>query len=184
VARMSTSYTQDDLDQDDEDERNANAQLMTDLKEQVQRAEQASEQYRKQLELMQQRLDETTNEQTAAEERDFQRQTELDKLRAEIKELARQRRELTMTHDSEKRMLLQDRERSSAKEAQLQATISRLNETLRNKGIERSNASRAGKYCQHMDEQQLMYRSEHTRRAGCRGAGSLHCSYASVARER
>ena len=142
---MSTSYTPDQLDQEDEDERNANAQLMADLKEQVQRAEQASEQYRKQLEILQQRLDEATNEQTAAEERDFRRQTELDKLRAEVKDSARQRRELEMSNDSEKRMLLQDRERSIGKEAELQAVIGRLNERLRDKSIEKSNANRAGK---------------------------------------
>lgn len=143
---MSTALNPDQLDQDDEDERNANTQIMADLKEQVQRAEQASEQYRKQLEIMQQRLDDATNEQTAAEERDFQRQTELDKLRAEVKELARQRREIEMSHDSEKKMLLQERERSNGKEAELQGVIGRLNETLRNKGIEKSNASRAGEF--------------------------------------
>lgn len=143
---MSTALNPDQLDQDDEDERNANTQIMADLKEQVQRAEQASEQYRKQLEIMQQRVDDATNEQTAAEERDFQRQTELDKLRAEVKELARQRREIEMSHDSEKKMLLQERERSNGKEAELQGVIGRLNETLRNKGIEKSNASRAGEF--------------------------------------
>lgn len=141
---MSTSITPDQLDQDDEDEKNANAQLMADLKEQVQRAEQASEQYRKQLEVMQQRLDDATNEQTEAEERDFARQTELDKLRAEIKEAARHNREMETSYESEKRMLLQDRDTQSSKEAELQAIISRLNETLRNKGIEKSNANRAG----------------------------------------
>lgn len=149
--------TPDQLDQDDEDERNANAQLMADLKEQVQRAEQASEQYRKQLESMQQRLDDATNEQTAAEERDFQRQTELDKLRAEVKDSARQRRELEMSHDSEKRLLLQERERSTTKEAELQAVIGRLNETLRNKGIEKSNANRAGRITQSCEQHELIF---------------------------
>ncbi|ETN39791.1 uncharacterized protein HMPREF1541_06017 [Cyphellophora europaea CBS 101466] len=142
-ARMSTSFTPDQLEQEDEDEKNANMQPIADLKEQVSRAEQASEQYRKQLEVMQQRLDDATNEQTAAEERDFARQTELDKLRAEIKESARQNRELETSYESDHRMLLQERESQSSREAELQAVINRLNETLRNKGIEKSNASRA-----------------------------------------
>jgi hypothetical protein len=141
---MSTSFTPDELDQD-EDEKNTNAQLIAELKEQVQRAEQASEQYRKQVEDMQRRLDDATNDQTASEERDFQRQTEIDHLRAEIKESVRQRRELELAHDSEKRLLLQDRDRQSSREAELQSVIRRLNETLRNKGLEKSNANRACK---------------------------------------
>jgi chromosome segregation ATPase len=139
---MSAAYTPDQIE-DDEDERNANAQLISDLKEQVQRAEQASEQYRKTIEQLQNRLDEATNEQTNAEERDFQRQTELDKLRAEVKELSRQKREAESSHESEKRMLLQERESLLGKDAQSQTIIARLNETLRDKGLEMSHANRA-----------------------------------------
>lgn len=141
---MSTSFTPDQLEQEEEDDKQANAQLISDLREQLQRAEQASEHYRKQLEGLQHRLDDATNEQTAAEERDFARQTELDKLRAEIKEAARYNREIETAHESEKRMLLQERESQISREAELQATIARLTETLRSKGIEKSLASRAG----------------------------------------
>lgn len=143
---MSTSFTPDQLDQDDEDEKATNAQLMADLEERLQRSEQASEQYRKQLEVMQTRLDEATNEQTASEEKEFAQRTELDKLRAELREAARQNRESETSHESEKRMLLQDRENQATRELELQSTIARMNETLRNKGIERSNANRAGMF--------------------------------------
>ena len=142
---MSSSFNVEDEPEHNEDEKNANAQIMADLKEQVQRAEKASEQYRKQLETLQQRLDDATNEQTAAEEREYQRRTELDHLRADIKDGARQRREQEITNESEKRMLLQERERQTTRESELQSVIGRLNETLRNKGIEKTNASRAGK---------------------------------------
>ncbi|RMZ82047.1 hypothetical protein DV737_g2146, partial [Chaetothyriales sp. CBS 132003] len=143
---MSTSLGLDANAYQDEDERSTTAQLVADLKEQVQRAEQASEQYRKHLELMQQRLDESNNDQTLAEERDFQRQTQLDRLQAEVKDAARQRRELEIAHQSETRMLLQERERQASREADLQTVINRLNETLRNKGLERLLADdQAGK---------------------------------------
>ncbi|RMZ88916.1 hypothetical protein DV736_g3859, partial [Chaetothyriales sp. CBS 134916] len=134
---MGTSLGSDANADQDEDERSTTAQLIADLKEQVQRSEQASEQYRKHLELMQQRLDESTNDQTLAEERDFQRQTQLDRLQAEVKDAARQRRELEIAHESETRMLLQERERRASREAGLQSVINRLNETLRIKGLER-----------------------------------------------
>ncbi|RMZ83165.1 hypothetical protein DV738_g1157, partial [Chaetothyriales sp. CBS 135597] len=132
-SSLGSDYTADQ----DEDERNANAQLIADLQLQVQRAEHASEQYRKHLELMQERLDKSTNDLTLAEERDFQRQTQLDRLQAEVKDTARQRRELDIAHESEMRMLLQERERQASREAGLQSVINRLNETLRNKEHER-----------------------------------------------
>ena len=141
---MSSSFNVDTDPEQNEDDKSANVQIMAGLEAQVQRAEKASEQYRKQLESLQQRLDDATNEQTTAEEREYQRRTELDRLRADIKDGARQRREQEITSESEKRMLLQERERQTTREAELQSVIGRLNETLRNKGIEKTNASRAG----------------------------------------
>ncbi|KAK5196080.1 hypothetical protein LTR99_008111 [Exophiala xenobiotica] len=141
-TRTSTAFASADAEADDEETKSANAQLIADLKEQVHRAEQASEQYRRQLEGMQQRLDEATAEQTSAEERDYQRQTELDRLRAEIKEHERQHRELKVTYNEDKETFLQERERQARKEAELQAVISRLNETLRTRSTEKINNSR------------------------------------------
>lgn len=141
---MSSSFASAENETDDEEAKSARAQLMANLKEQVQRAEQASEQYRKQLEIMQQRLDEAATEQTTAEERDYQRQTEVDRLRAEIKESARQHRELEVAHEEDKQLFLRERERQANKEANLQGVINRLNETLRTRGAERINAGRSG----------------------------------------
>lgn len=130
---------------EDEETKSANAQLIADLQEQVQRAERASEQYRKQLEVMQQRLDEAASEQTASEERDYQRQTELDRLKAEIKDSSRQHRELELAYNEDKQLFLQEREKQTNRESDLHAIINRLNETLRSRGTERINASRNGR---------------------------------------
>lgn len=153
---MSTSLADSDLEHD-EDEKNASLQLVSELKESLQRAEQANEQYKKQLEGMMARLDESTNEQTLSEERDFHRQTEIDHLKAEIKESARQRRELELTHDSETRLILQERDEHATKMTEMQSTIGRLNETLRNKNLEKATANRAGKS---VTRRQYMY-AEH-----------------------
>ncbi|KIX05898.1 uncharacterized protein Z518_03871 [Rhinocladiella mackenziei CBS 650.93] len=141
--RLSSSFGTPDNEIENEETKSANAQLIADLKEQVHRAEQASEQYKKQLEGMQQRLDEAATEQTASEERDYQRQTELDRLKAEIKDLTRQCRELELIYNEDKQAFLQDRERQASKEADLQAVIGRLNEALRNRSAERLNTSRS-----------------------------------------
>ncbi|KAH0843690.1 hypothetical protein AYO21_05476 [Fonsecaea monophora] len=142
--RMSTSFIGSiDQDQEDEEAKSANVKLIKDLQEQVQRAEQASERYKKQLEVMQQRLDETSQAQMALEERDLQKQTERDRLKAEIRDLNRQRRELEIEHEEHQQLFLQERERQMKKEAEQQATINRLNEALRLQGTERLNASRS-----------------------------------------
>lgn len=138
---MRTSLGAEDGTEESEG-RDANAQVIADLKEQVDRAEQASEHYRKQLELLQQRLDEATDQQTAAEEREFAARTQIDKLAAEARETARQRREEEINHDSERNVLLQEKGRASARENDLQATVKRLTDSLQLKNLERANHSR------------------------------------------
>ncbi|KIV90501.1 hypothetical protein PV10_07800 [Exophiala mesophila] len=142
TSRTSSTFVAPDSEQEDEETKSANAQLISGLKEQVDRAEQASEQYRKQLEIMQRRLDEAAAEQTTGEERDYKRQTEIDRLRAEIRDSARERRELESTHEHERKLFEQERERQSSRELELQDKVHRLTETLRTKGLERSSVDR------------------------------------------
>ena len=143
---MSNSFTAPDLETEDEETKSANAQLIADLKEQVQRAEQASEQYRKQLEVMQKRLDDAATEQTTAEERDYQRQTEIDHLRVQAKDSVRQYRELQLAYEADKNTFDQERERQASKEADLEGKIRKLAEALRTRGADRITASRSGKW--------------------------------------
>jgi uncharacterized protein YhaN len=143
ISRQSNSFTDQDVDEDEA--KAANVQLISDLREQVGRAEQASEQYRKQLDVMKKRMDELDNAQTSAEERDYSRQTEIDRLKAEVKDLARQRREIEVEYEADKKLFLQEHDRRESKEKDLEAKVQRLNETLRTKGTERLIASRSGK---------------------------------------
>lgn len=113
-----------------EDNRDINTQLILDLREQVERAEQASEQYRQQLTFLQRRLDEATDQITAAEEKDFAARTSIDKLVAEVKDHARQKRGLESKHKAEKDTLTQERDRAAARGTELQAMVSRLKGTL------------------------------------------------------
>ena len=115
----------------DDDERAENMQLVADLKEQVQKAEVASEQYQRQLEVLQLRLDEILNDQGRLEERDHQRDQEIQSMQLEVKELTRQKRELAQSHEVEKAMMFKEREDQAYKEGEMQAVIRRLNETVR-----------------------------------------------------
>jgi phage repressor protein C with HTH and peptisase S24 domain len=97
---------------------------------------------------MMQRIDLFENDQLVREEENLQMRTELDRCHAEIKEVCRQSRESESTHASEKRLLLQDKERLVHELSESQATTQRLHEQLRNNGIDRTIVARAGRAAQ------------------------------------
>jgi hypothetical protein len=145
--RASISLASGDNEVEDEESRSKNSELLKeiqDLRSRFERAEQVSQQYKNQLEAMRQDLDKASQDQTAAEERDFQSRTQVDQLRAEINDLRRENRELERQRAEDERLFQQERDKHTVKEGQQQATINRLNETLRLNGIERSNANRSG----------------------------------------
>ena len=142
ASRSSTSFSAD-VSGDEDETKASNAQLVAELKEQVQKAEQASEHYRKQLEILQARFDEISGDTTAAEERAQQHQAKVEELQFMLKDSARQKRESEQEHEAEKTLLLQERERRVRKEEELQSVIQRLNETIRQKGKDRMSMSRS-----------------------------------------
>ncbi|KAK5950282.1 hypothetical protein OHC33_008751 [Knufia fluminis] len=131
---------------DENESKSANSQLIADLKEQVLRAEQASEQYRRQLEALQLRLDEANDQQTAAEERDFAARTQIDKLLAEVKDSTRQKRDMEMNFESERSMLIQEKDRTSERQLELQSVVNRLTDALKTKSLERASTARSGQF--------------------------------------
>lgn len=122
----------------------SSAQLIADLKEQLERAEHASDQYRKQLEMVQERLDKAADQQTAAEEQDFAAKTRIDKLMAEAKENARLKREMEINFESERNLFTQEKERADARDAELQSVINRLTQNLKLKSLERASSAKLG----------------------------------------
>lgn len=128
----------------DEDARAENAQLVAELKQQLQKAEIASEQYQKQLEVLQMRLDEVLTDQNRLEERDSQHDGEIQALRLEVKDFARQKRDLEQSYESEKAIILKEREEQADKEGELQSVIRRLNETIRQRDLRSHGSERFG----------------------------------------
>lgn len=126
-------------DSSDEEARAQNAALIEELKEQLQKAESASEQYRKQLEVLQLRLDEAIAEQTRLEDQAHEKESKIEALNSEIREHARQLRDLEQAHERERNAMLQDKEQQASREEELQATIQRLKESLAQKEKERAN---------------------------------------------
>ncbi|EGE03437.1 hypothetical protein TEQG_02473 [Trichophyton equinum CBS 127.97] len=120
---------------EDEEARAANTALIEDLKEQVQKAETVADQYRKQLGVLQMRLDEAVSEQTRLEEQAHEKDGQINPLRDEIKELHRQIRDLEQKHETERESMMADKENQAKREEELEASIQRLKETIAQKDL-------------------------------------------------
>jgi hypothetical protein len=111
------------------------AQLVEDLRQQVQRAEVASEQYQKELDILQIRLHEAVGEQNRLETQIAQRDNEAEAVHSETKDIMRQKKEQEQAHQAEKVMMLKERQDQANREQELQGIIKRLNETIRQREI-------------------------------------------------
>ncbi|KAL4917155.1 hypothetical protein BDW62DRAFT_184254 [Aspergillus aurantiobrunneus] len=122
-------------DPSEEEARAQNAALIEDLKEQLQKAETASEQYRKQLGVLQMRLDEAVSEQAKLEDQGHERDSKIEALNGEIREHVRQIRDLEQAHELERNAMLQEKEQQASREEEMQATIQRLKEAVAQKDM-------------------------------------------------
>jgi chromosome segregation ATPase len=127
-----------------EDERAENAVLIADLKSQLQKAEAASDEYMKQLGVLQARLDDALNEQGKLEDQAHEKDAKIETLQNQVKESARRMKELEQTYDADRAALLREKEQQAAQEEELHFTIQRLKETLAQRDL-RLNADSEGK---------------------------------------
>lgn len=108
---------------------------MEELREQLQKAETASEQYQKQLGVLQMRLDEAINEQGKLEVQAHERDTRIEALNGEVRDQARKIRDLEQNHELERNAMLKDKEQQASREEELQATIQRLKDSVAQKSM-------------------------------------------------
>lgn len=137
-SNLSTSSIPKVNNNDSTSEDEARAQhvaLIADLKEQLQKAETASEQYLKQLGVLQMRLDEAISEQGKLEDQSHEKDSKIEQLNAEIREHVRQIRDLEQTHEKERNAMLQEKEQQASREEEMQATILRLKDSLAQKDM-------------------------------------------------
>ncbi|KXJ90816.1 hypothetical protein Micbo1qcDRAFT_135107 [Microdochium bolleyi] len=110
--------------------------LIEDLKKRHQDADTTSEQYRKQAEVLQARLDEATKEHNKLEEKVHEHEEQIEALRNEKREAARQMREMETIYEAEKSSILKEKEEMATREDEMQAVINRLKETLNQRNAE------------------------------------------------
>lgn len=81
------------------------------------------------------RLDEAVSEQGKLEDQAHEKDTRLEALNSEIRDQARQIRDLEQNHELERNAMLQEKEQQTSREEELQATIQRLKDSVAQKSM-------------------------------------------------
>lgn len=104
--------------------------MMEELRNRVQKAEIASEEYQRQLNMLQQRLDESSQEQGKLEDRVHESEAKINDLEDEKVLAIRQKREMEKLFESERTAMVNDKAEQRSKGDEQQSVIQRLKETL------------------------------------------------------
>ncbi|KAI2627409.1 hypothetical protein GGS26DRAFT_583061 [Hypomontagnella submonticulosa] len=131
TSSLSISSTNGNLDA-----RAETVALIEDLKERLQKADIASEQFRKQAEVLQSRLDDAIKEQAKLEERVHESEEQIEALRNEKREAARQMREMEAIYEAERSSMMKEKDEMANREEEMQAVINRLKETLNQRNLD------------------------------------------------
>lgn len=129
-ASAKKSGAKDNKAQDDDDSKAETTALVDDLKEQLRKTETASEEYQKQLHVLQFRLDEAMAAQTELEETSNQHAETIAKLEADSKDAQRTKNDMQTKLESEQQSNNSEREAASTRETELTEVIARLKDSL------------------------------------------------------
>lgn len=132
----------------DEDARAETVAALDDLKERLHKAELVSEQFQKQSQVLQSRLDDSVKEQGKLEERLHETDERLEQLENEKSKALKQSRELENIYEGERSSMTKEREEMATREEEMQTIIQRLKDSLssRSNTDEESRLSRRCKY--------------------------------------
>lgn len=138
ASNLSSSSTTSDAD---DDARAETVAILDDLKERLRKTETASEQFQKQAQVLQSRLDEALQEQGKLEDRLHESEEKLESLENEKRDALRQRREMESIYEAERSSMTKEREEMSNREEEMQTIIQRLKDSL----SQRSNVDEEGR---------------------------------------
>ena len=130
----------------DEDARMESSALMEDLKERLALSEQGLEEFKKQVEVLQSRLDEAIAEQGKLEDKLHEEEERVEGLEVEKRETVRQKREIEGIYEAERHASMKEREAMQGREEELQGIIERLKERGLQRDREEGRMSRTSMY--------------------------------------
>ncbi|KAI9879751.1 MAG: hypothetical protein M1830_007376 [Pleopsidium flavum] len=136
LSNSNLSLASDNASEDDA--RAETVALIDELKSRLQKAETASEEYQRQLSVLQTRLDDAHNEQGKLEEQVHECHHRTVALEDENRESARRMRDMEGIYGSERVAMFKEKEEQDLKEEEMQSVIQRLKETLAQKDMRMS----------------------------------------------
>lgn len=104
--------------------------VMDDLKDRLAKAEIASEEYRKQAEVLQAKFDDVTKEHIKFEEKVHEGEEQIEALKNEKREATRKIREMEAIYEAERGSMVREKEDMANREEEMQTVIQRLKDTL------------------------------------------------------
>jgi chromosome segregation ATPase len=127
ASNLSSSSAASDVD---DDARAETVALLDDLKNRLRNTESMSEQFQKQAQVLQSRLDEALQEQGKLEDRLHESEERLETLENEKRDALRQKREMEAIYEAERSSMTKGREDMSNREEEMQTIIQRLKDSL------------------------------------------------------
>ncbi|KOS21441.1 hypothetical protein ESCO_005055 [Escovopsis weberi] len=121
----------------DADARAAAASALEDLQQRLEKEEKLSEQYRRQGDVLQSKLDDAVKESHKLEEKVHEHDELIETLKNEKREAVRQIREMESIYEAERSAILKEKEEMANKEEEMQTVIQRLKDSL----AQRSNSN-------------------------------------------
>lgn len=134
----------------DEDARAETVAILDELKDRLRDTELKAEQFQKQSEVLQSRLDDALKEQGKLEDRLHEGEERLETLEYEKRDATRTKREMESIYEAERSSMNREREEMSNREEELQTIIHRLKESL----LQRNNVDderRTSRHCKSAD---------------------------------
>ena len=116
--------------------------LLDDLKERLSKAESASETYKRQFDILQDRFDEATKEQARLEEKVHENEEQIEALTNEKREAARQMREMESIYEAERSAMMKEKDEMGNREEEMQKIIQRLKDSLAQRNLDEDRPTR------------------------------------------
>ncbi|KAL2118624.1 hypothetical protein VTJ04DRAFT_8284 [Mycothermus thermophilus] len=113
--------------------------IIDDLKERLAQAEASAESYKRQVDVLQSKLDDALKEQSRLEEKVHESEEQIEALTNEKRDAARQIREMETIYEAERSAMLKEKEEMVNREEEMQAVIQRLKDTLAQRNNNNSN---------------------------------------------
>ncbi|KAF4989888.1 hypothetical protein FDECE_14551 [Fusarium decemcellulare] len=143
-ARAAAARRDTGLSNAEADARAEAAAALEDLQQRLEKEEKLSLQYKRQVEVLQSKFDESAKESAKLEEKAHEYEEQIETLKNEKREVTRQMREMESIYEAERSSILKEKEEMANREEEMQAMIQRLKDSLaqRNNTAEESRPSR------------------------------------------